>query len=80
MIDIIDPVLKSSAESKRNAKTYSFKKFAFVLLIILTIVAAGWIIYIVEISTLDTKPDNTIEVHERIENKELEGRLPPIRN
>lgn len=78
MIDFVDPVLRASPESKRPKKLYSFQNFALIIFVILGIAGLIWLIYVGNASTLNTKPQKTIDVSDRIENVEFDGRIDSI--
>ncbi len=78
MIDLVDPALKSSVQSRRVVRKYSFKHFAITVFVMVVVLLLAWLVYLTMNATLDTKPENTIRVNDRIENVEFDGNLPPI--
>lgn len=78
MIDFIDPTLKPSAQAEREKVQ---KNYTIPTLIAIGVICAAlivWLLYVFATARVDTKAQNTINVDERINNTQLEGRIPSI--
>ncbi len=77
MVDFIDPTLRSSDASRQGQKSASIR-FLLALLCFLGGLLALWVIFVFYHARIDTTPNKSIEIDDRINKIQFDGRIPTI--